>query len=328
MEQYRPRVFLSSLLAFGLILPVLAQRGPGGDAVRDLPAPIRLMLDRAGKQRYTGQRVVEFRAEGNRIRNTEVVTVDGRFSRTEFLTGSDAAGQIIIDGPRGRQHFYPDRNEIIVGPSPKDEGVARLRMLLKKRREGALRMTFSAGGNIAGRATLLMAVADRAGNSIQRLWVDEATGLPLKRELYDRVGTKTGSFEFTRINFAPRIDPKDFEINRRGAKIVPIRDILLGKAKELGFTVYSLPDTTGAALQNIRIVDLAGGKGLVQSFSRDGRVLTLFQLKSAVNMERLQRASGGRGKAHRWNVGGYTLVLVGDLPPAELQALAKQVRSL
>ena len=292
--------------------------GPG--MKRDLSSTLRKMVESSGRLRYTGQRTVEFRLNGERSRNIEFVTVDGRNLRVEFADGSASAGQVIVENDKGRFQYFPGRNEIEQGPRQRDEVIARLKGMIG----GAGRVNFSetAGGQVAGRTTTNVVFTDKRGNVVQRLWIDIETGLPLRREILDPSGSRVGFFEFTRINFRPSIRPEDFEIRRKGAKLVRPVDRVKQAAAELKLTAYVLG--SGAELVNARKLGAKAGV-LVQTYRLGGTRVSLFQTEGDVNPERLKRSGDGRVNSYRWQAHGYTFVLMGDLPQDQLRRLSESL---
>lgn len=332
MEFKRSRILvglaLGALAVAALAQPGPRRGGPGGPGgpgkLEGLPEVVRRCFKNYGKWRYTGTRTVELRSEGNRITNREFITVDGLFSRTEFSDDSPAKGQIIVENARERLHYFPGTNEIQITPRLRDETFQRLRMIVSKR-DGKWQVRFSPGGSLASRATTLMVASDPQGNPFQKLWFDNETGLILKREIFDRVGTRIGAYEFSQINFRPTISPADFEIKRRGAKIVRPNDRIRELAAANGFEPARITDPS-ATLQHVRIVPSPQGKILAQVYTIGSGRVSLYQLKSRVNDRRLEQQLGRELSSYRWAERDRTFVLIGDLSQAELKRLAETVR--
>ncbi len=313
-----------------------AQPGPGPgrrppgegkqrpDEFRDLPQPVRKLLQSVGRLTYSGQRVVEFKLDGERYRNIELLVVDRLRSRVEFGTDSSWAGQIIVESPKGRQHYFPQANEIRILPPMRDESVLRLRGMLTDR-SGRIRISFGQGGVVAGRQTTAVTAADPQGNVLQKLWIDNEFGLALKREIFDPVGSRIGYYEFSKINFRPNIQESDFVIRRAGAKVVTQYDMVRKLAKKEGFVAAWIPASTGAELVNVRTSPMQGTKALMQAYEYDGRRVSLFQLRGNVDPRRIEKLGGGRLNVYRWTASNLTFVIVSDLPTETLTKLARTV---
>lgn len=289
---------------------------------------LKKMMQASGRLRYSGVRVVEFRADGERLRNVEIVTVDGPRSRTEFGPGSTWIGQIIVENANQRKHFFPDRNEIHLLPRRRDELGARFGRMLHDVQNGRLQLKSEPGGDVAGHETRKISVVDPRGNVIQKLWIDIETGLPLKRELFDPSGVRSGYFEFNRVNYRPNFSDADFEINKRGAKVVTLDDQLEQVAKRIGLPAYRLPKDSPFKLDSIRPVPLGENqKGIAQVYVDGGFRLSLFVIPSAVDPNRIQRFGGDRFDAASKRLRGATVVLVGDIPRDRLTRLIESISS-
>jgi hypothetical protein len=326
MGVFRPRrILIVSGVALALLTPALAQRGPKPPPMGVPPHPVvEKMLKNAGKLRYSGQRIVEFKLESDRYRNVELLSIDGKRMRIEFAAGSSWAGQVIVDGPRGRLQYFPAENEIRQMPKTRDDLSGRIVELLRRAQREKMTIRYADGGSILSRKTTLMEVKDPAGNVIQKLWLDNATGLGLRRELFDPVGTRIGYFEFTRLNFNPRFADSDFTIQRAGAKVVTLSDMVAREARRAGFSASILPATSGAELQVVRTLDVGGKKVLHLVYSVNNRRLSLFQTKGEVSNQALRRMAG-REQVHQWTIGGKTLLLVGPYERKFLQELASKI---
>lgn len=321
MVTARSGFVLSAILTVSLA----AAQGPHKPVARgDLPPVVSKMISALGKLRYSGTRVVDFRIDGERVRNVEIMLVDGRRSRTEFAGGSAWEGQVIVENENGRQHYFPDKNEIHNGPRGRDEASSRLRMLFNGNKN-KFSWRISDGGTIAGRRTTGVAVADPAGNIVTRLWIDNDTGLALKRELYDRVGSLMGSFEFTKINFRPRFSPNDFLIQRKGATVVDLSDTLRKISTKMGLPAMHLKQESGASLTMVRPVGGPDAQVIMSVYSVGDRRVSLFCMRKEVDQNRLRKQAGPALGVYRWKQGDVTLVLMGDAPTDKLKSLAEFV---
>lgn len=323
------------LLSVGFAQP---RRGPGGTPARPgemgqlariferFPL-LRKMIESEPRLRFSGTRVVETRMGAERLRNTEIILRDGPLVRTEFTSDSPNAGQIIVENGRKRKQFMPATNEIQVLPGRREEMIGRLRMMFKQIAEGAMTIKSGNTETVADHRAQAFSFEDRAGNTVQKLWIDPETGMILKRELFDPVGTRIGFFEFTRINYTPKISREDFEIRRKGAVEVTPDDQVVRMAKRLGLPPARIPEGEPYVLEIVRPLEMGGVKGFMQTyFGERGRV-SLYQIASDIDPKRLTRLGGVSNlKTHSWHAGSRTFVLVGDVPQAELERLARLVR--
>lgn len=301
------------------------------DAERDknqLPADAPPILQRAlrssDKLRYSGVRVVRFRRGPDRTEFKEFIIKDGGRTRIEFPDDSPYAGQIIVETPSERRHYYPDSNEIRVTPPRREFAFGRLLSGPKRPGRGGIKFSIRPGERVAGRSTVLALVADDKGNTLQKIWIDESTALILKREMLDPVGAPVGHFEFTRVNYSPRIVAEDFMIRRAGAVVVTPRDLARRLCAEHKMLPIFLPESTKFQLEFSRVSKMGDVPVFVQ-FYRKGEVgLSLYQYAGA------SRSDSGRRprdfESYSWSREGRNFSLVGKLTRSELEKLADLLR--
>lgn len=298
------------LPASSLLAPVLlfGQAPPSPDAMRD---KVRAAVERA---RFSGVRRVTIRREGQLVEFREAISKDGRKLRTEYLDGP-FVGRIVVENGRERRQYSPSENEITISPARGMEGAARLFRSKRGR--------WSGGPAVAGRATYQVTVQDDPGNVRQRAFVDVSTGVLLKRTVYDVAGAPVGGFEFVSIDYSPRLPGSLFRLDVKGARVVSQGERLRGLVAKGGFADVTLPTSSGYALDGVRVVGVLGQRVLVQQFVRDGNRVTLFQTPEGIDGSRLRRLAKGGVSLKSWTVGGKSFALVGGVPPAEIDRLAK-----
>lgn len=307
----------------GMALGVTAAGAMAQPARQDVPDIVRKAVRVANHLRYSGTRIVEFRRGPKVDSHREYITRDGDRLRIEFPGDSPLSGQIIVEANDERRHFFPDRNEIQVLPPRREEAFERLGRMLRDR----FGFKFVIGGNdtVAGRSSDVVSVTDPSGNVMQKMYIDSATGLVLKRDFFDPVGTRVGGYEFVDIDYRPRIDGYLFRIVRRGARVVTPAQLLEELAKKEGFRPYSLPATDGVRLEWSAVWPMEGESVLTQSYTTTQGRLTLFQLRKIVSADKLRSVARGRAKFVFWRRDGRTFVLVGNRSTEELSRLAAPI---
>lgn len=313
------RFALVGLGLLSLSLAVAQQPGPRGLKIgQRLPASLKAALRAVGKTKYSGARIV-VGAKGQR--HVERVLVDGYRTRIEFPEASPLHGEIIIETAKERRQFLPSRNEIRVMPPRREEALARIAQLAKRR----LSFKETQGGKVAGLDTQRVDVSDPSGQVLQRLWIEPRSGIILKREINDRTGKRTASFEFTQIDLTPQIKASDFALNIKGARLVTPEANLKRIAKRGGFLGPHLPDSSDYQLEVARIQKIAGMDVLVQQYVGKGRRITLYELRADIDPNRLGRLAPANIHTKAWRQGGSSFALVGDVDQAELEALAARL---
>ncbi len=214
MERVRRREFMNARLVLAASCFVLALETPAQPArarIDRLKSDVPVLLIRAIRAqpslRYTGEYTVEFKQAGSPLRHVEDITRDGYRYRIDFPAGSQFAGQVIVEDQKVRLHYRPIPNEIIQQPPRHGEAWEKIANLATDKH---FSLSVVPGDIIAGLRTDQLVVADKSGNVLQRLYIEPISGVIMKRQIFDLVGTQQGFFEFTQINLSPRINPDDF----------------------------------------------------------------------------------------------------------------------
>lgn len=283
-----------------------------------VPPILRLAVRNLPNLRFSGTRTVEQFQGAERQVHTEYVLRDGGKTRVWFPTDSPYAGQVIVENLRQRRHYFPGKNEIHVGPAKREEAFGRLLTLVAK---GSIKFGTEPGGQIADRAATMLSIREN-GNIVQKLWIDQANGMVLRRDLFDSVGGRIGSYEFNEVQFSPKVDAGDFVLDRKGARIVTPADEAREFATRLGLLQLGMPDSEGYALDSVRVIKGARIPILHLSYSRPPNTVSLFQAKGRVELPMLRRANKNGINSFTWIAGGNTFALVGNVEESELKRLS------
>jgi outer membrane lipoprotein-sorting protein len=292
----------------------------------ELPAILKNAFKSASTVKMSGTRQVEMRDGPRRVVTREFVLKDGLRTRTWFPSDSPRAGEVIVEDGKERRQYFPSRNEILVSPTGKVELMSRFRRLGGK----DVRFAVSDGGQIAGRRTKLVSVTDNKGNVRQRMWMDEATGFMLKREFLDGVGSREGSFEFTEVDFSPKLRADDFQIRRAGATVISIYDQARRLASNAGLQPVVIPSNQpGFLLKSARVMKGPNGSILHQLYETENGPVSLFQGKQLNGLDRLGNRRGDRDRAPMnvvtWTTGGTSFALVGGGSKDLLNRIAQRL---
>lgn len=302
-----------------LLLSVAAQ------AQDALPEALRAALANGPRLRYSGTRIVEFKVGSEVTRHIEFVRRDGERTRIEFPPDSEFAGQVIVEDGDRRRHFMPDTNEILMLPARREEAFERLRGMLQLVRQGQLKVEAAPGGTVAGFNTESVALMDASGNVVQRLWINPRSGMILKREMFDRVGTRVGYFEFTKAELAPIFRPNEFDLARRGAREVTPEMQMRRLAQQAGLPAATIPADSGYRLESARLLRLGGEPVLAQTYLGRAARLSLFVVKNRVDERRIRTLAGQDFNVQIWTAGNVTYALVGSVPRPQLAAIARSM---
>jgi len=290
-----------------------------------LPQILEFAKKSSGKLRYSGVRKVQMKFGPDMVQHTEYILRDGPRTRIWFPDEGSFRGQVIVETEKERRHYFPDRNQIDVMPARRSEYMMRIG---RNGKDGRPRILYKVadGESIAGRGTTRVESSVANGPLFMRMWIDPKTGLILKRVLYGKNGQPQATFEFTSIDYTPNLKRSDFELNIRGAKVITPRDRLVDMVQRGGFQNVSLSPKDPYQLESVRIQRIENVSALVQVYVKnDGRV-SLYQLKTPINPDRLRKSTRGeRVSTHSWTKGGTSFVLIGDLPENKLREIARRV---
>jgi negative regulator of sigma E activity len=313
--------------ALGLLLPLaVSQVGMRPAKLvkkqAELPAALRKALEAGPKLRYVGTRVIEFRRQGQTERYTEIVTRDGGFTRIEFPEDSKYHGQIIVETPKERRHFFPDKNEIRILPPRREEALHRLARMTRSDQ-----FSFTGGdqSTVAGVKTSEIIVTDKAGNVMQRIFVEPRTGLLVKRQMFDMGGAPVGLYQFTQLTINPKINPLIFRLERKGARVIRPIDTLRDLARKQGFPTAYLPASTGYMLHFASVRPIDGQNVLMSFYGAEKGRLSLFMTKEPLDAQKLSSFGRGKVNVYTWREAGVSLALVGSQDQEILHRLADQV---
>lgn len=297
---------------------------PGRGRFEGIP-PLLLRAIRAQPSlRYKGAYTTEFRQGPASIRHQEYITREGDRYRIDFPNDSQFAGQVIIENSRERLHYHPITNEIVQQPPRHGEVWERIANLANNRK---FVLTTVPGELIAGMRTEELVVSDRAGNLVQRLYIEPISGLIMKRQLFDFVGTQIGYFEFTEVALNPKIEPDTFVIKRRDARVITPRIQLERLCRRRGFHVVFLPPSSGYKLEGASPRNFAGTDGLVQSYLNGNERLWVYDLKGPINANRLRQNAGRDLHVHSFELNGETIVLMAKIDEQTLARFATLMES-
>ncbi|MDQ2985353.1 MAG: hypothetical protein M3R13_01365 [Armatimonadota bacterium] len=188
------------------LLVALASLGFGQDAANVLNQAVR----RQPTLSYRGERIVDVVVDGKPVRLVEIVSRNRERSRTTYPSDSPRKGFIVVETPRDRWEFNPLRNEVRRMPRRRGNGMMMLRGLAHAVQEGRLTSHLGTPETIAGRRATTVKVIDKKGEMLQRLSIDEATGMILKADQFGPQDRKLAGYVFVRIDYSPKFAENEF----------------------------------------------------------------------------------------------------------------------
>ena len=216
---------LTGFLVGGLLL-LAAQPGAAdlrtGAPNRPLPEPavvLRTILRAPALIDYEGTKVIST----VRGRTAETVTMLEAYKRLgklrlEFLSPESVSGRLVVDDGASSWQYEPSMHLVVRGPSFVS-GVGRPERAGDILRGYGVRIL--GREEVIGRETVVVSLAAGRSGSHRRLWVDEATGVPLRTEERDARGEIVFVSYFSRISYSLNLPPALFQFREpAGARVV------------------------------------------------------------------------------------------------------------
>lgn len=185
---------------------------------------------------------------------------------------------------------------------------------------------------VAGRTTDVVVIRRRSDSRVAgRLWIDQSTGLVLRREVYDQAGRVVRASAFISVQVGPRSLPA--HLPPIGA--VPWQERLDGASlAAMRAQGWKVPGTLpGMALYDARRTSSGGGTALHLGYSDGLSTVSVFEQRGRLDTGRLKgytvAVRGGTTVHQRggiptevvWSADGTVYTLVADAPPEMVDAV-------
>jgi outer membrane lipoprotein-sorting protein len=272
---------------------------------------------------YMGVRRVEAR-QGNHtlIIRQKVYRAPGGHERFEIVSPASMAGNLATLDGRTHWRYYPNRHE-----------ASRTRATFRGSDPLAAdlfnsggRMRLALGGNVtlAGRPCYTLNVSDASGKRRLTAFVDTATCILFGVDRLRPNGGLVDSWRFESVKFVKSLDhalftfrpPAGTRVLGQSTQTTRVR--LNEAARSLGMQPLlptRLPEGYRLLQERVTVVRRGRHEALWMPFTNGVETFSIFQSRS------LPRTTRPGAHAVRWDVDGYTLLVVGHLNEAELSAL-------
>lgn len=298
------------------------------------PATFASLVE-SSQQPYTGELVVN----GKTV--LRIMHGSGDRRRHEVLAPAGMRGELIVDNGRTRWHHSPRTSQVDIAPS--EHGYKRP-LMSTRLLERNFRLHVVRKDRVAGRPTTVVDVLPlHAGRPSQRIWMDEATGLPLRVERRTPQGDLISMSEFRKIQVPAKLPPDAFEfaLPPRARVTSSVQMIATGSTLAELRTPMPFPVRmptylpSGFEVTTVHLFENQGIRSLHWRLSDGLDMLSLFQTDRAHRAPRPPGAHGvtvanaqgfivGQGP-HRmvcWDTPEGAFSLVGDLSQGELMRIA------
>jgi outer membrane lipoprotein-sorting protein len=301
-----------------------------------LAQPTFAELARAGQLPYRGELVINGR--------TIVRVSHGGpgLQRQEVLAPPDLAGELVVDNGQTRWHYSPRTMRVDLAPS--SYGLRRPehnQHLLERN----FHLVVIRSEPVAGRPATEIELRPRyAGRNSQRLWIDAATGLPLKVQRLSPRGVVLETSEFRHLEPHATIGRSEFEfaLPPRARVTSSVQVLAMGRSlADLHMPVpfpIRMPGylPAGFDVMDVQIFERGGVRSVHWRLSDGLDMLSLFQTAreheaprpAGAQVVTLPHVATGFMVDHGpermlcWQTGAGSFSLVGDLGPDELERIA------
>jgi hypothetical protein len=244
-----------------------------------------------------------------------------RQTRLEFLRKDGSPAPVVVENGSRRWLYSPRRR--LWRPICWHEPEPRLDLLLRNYRVLPGRVEV-----IAGRRVLRILIEPRfPGNPRKHSWLDLATGVALRSDLYNNKGCLVSTSAF--LEFRPQRSLPSSLFSIPAGSAMATREVKERTDEHLSFEP-ALPRflPRGYVLDRIDR-SLENGKEVAQAHYTDGlNSLSLIQWRGSQEPKGEERERfWAPGERINWKLGSVSVMLAGDLNPAELRRVAQSIRA-
>jgi sigma-E factor negative regulatory protein RseB len=307
-----------------------AAAGAAGDAANEPRAWLARADQALATRNYRGVFVHEFAGETETLR--VVHRVNGN-SVDERLQSMDGSGREFIRKGNQLICYLPDQHTVLVERSPDTGLLLGALPNIDAALAGQYQVRELARTRVSGRSARLIAITPmdqmRYG---YRVWIDEATAMPLKTQLRDAHGKVLEQIVFTELVLPAHIPDSDLapSVDARNYRWVQQEAVAAAAAPGLSVSWQASALPPGFRMTASARQMLPGGPTEHLVFS-DGLASVSVFIEPGRNVGGQRRgddtATLGTSSAYSVAMQGYRVTAVGEVPPATVRAIAQAIRS-
>jgi len=336
------------VLVLALMLPVIGRgassawsgsaRTPGADAIPntvtdDARAWLARTDEALARRNYRGIFVHQYGEETETLQVIHRVASDGV---SERLVSMDGSGREFIRRNGELSCYLPDQRTVLVLKSAQPAVPLNVPQL-DMQWSGQYDVRQVGTTRVSGHRTRVIAVtpydALRYG---YRLWIDDATAMPLKTQLRDSHGRVLEQILFTQLNLPVRIGDADLRpaVDARGYRRVRQQEASAPQALPLptatplplAWEVGSLPTGFRMTASGLQMLSSGPAQHLVFSDGLASVSVFIQPAHTRGNMHFSEAATLGTSSAYSALVEGYRITAVGEVPPQTVRAIVQSMR--
>ena len=337
-------------LMLALVLPAIG-RGAGaaaagaadtlsaGSLPSTTPDDARAWLTRTdealARRNYRGVFVHELHSFGGETETLEVIHRVGGDGVSERLVSMDGSGREFIRRNGQLSCYLPDQRTVLVLKSAQPTLPLNVPQLDAQWSEHYdVRQVATA--RVSGHRVRVIAVtpldALRYG---YRVWIDDATAMPLKTQLLDSRGTVLEQILFTELtlpvhiadaDLRPAIDARGYHWVRQQEASAP-RALPAAAPLPLAWQVGSLPAGFHMTASGLQTFSSGPAQHLVFSDGLASVSVFIQPTHTGDNVHFEEAATLGTSSAYSTLISGYRITAVGEVPPQTVRAIVQSIQS-
>ena len=333
-------------LMLALVLPALSRGASAASGVRDKPSSAvsddaRTWLARTdealARRNYRGVFVHELHGSGGEAETLEVIHRVGSDGVSERLVSMDGSGREFIRRNGQLSCYLPDQRTVLVLKSAQPTLPLNVPQLDAQWSEH-YDVRQVATTRVSGHRVRVIAVtpldAQRYG---YRVWIDDATAMPLKTQLRDSRGTVLEQILFTQLNLPAHIADADLRpaIDARSYRWVRQQEASAPRALPaaatvplpLAWQVGSLPSGFHMTASGLQTLSSGPAQHLVFSDGLASVSVFIQPARTGGNVHFEEAATLGTSSAYSTLISGYRITAVGEVPPQTVREIVQSIRS-
>ncbi|MCF6282984.1 MAG: MucB/RseB C-terminal domain-containing protein, partial [Candidatus Polarisedimenticolaceae bacterium] len=242
----------------------------------------------------------------------------------ERLFSLNGAPREVIRNSESVTCIMPEVGRVSVDYRPENRGVSLIGLIDPKQLADRYQFSMMGSARIAGRAAKVVAIIPRDEYRYgYRLYLDEASGLPLKSDLMDEQGTPLEQIMFTSLEVSPTIPSQDSGAasNKRLPEVG--QKSYDGHVEKRRWSFQALP--MGFALTTYtHLSSKEGGKSAEHLVLSDGLASVSIFVEVGESEPRLDGASK-MGAINAWGslINGYQVTAVGEVPAVTVREVVQ-----
>jgi sigma-E factor negative regulatory protein RseB len=315
------------------LLFALLASGAAANAVAadDAKAWLARMNEALTSRNYDG---VFFHVHGGRVETMRIIHRVQDGSVSERLVSLDGSGREFVRTGTELVCYLPDKRTVLVERRPQETTLLGNLPRFDESTEGFYDLRHVERARLMGRDTRVIAVLPKDGFRYgYRLWIDEATTMPLKTQLCDARGNVIEQIQFANLSlpreiadaeFRPQVDTEGYKWLRQESRQARVA----AGGASIVWRALRLPPGFRLTLRSAQA--MPGSDGPVEHlvFSDGLASVSVFVESSVEGRSPMTGpARVGSSSAFSTTVSGHQVTAVGEVPPETVRFIANSLKA-